>query len=271
MRISPGWVALRYLHDPKAAAAHFAHIPGGRKVRTPSRAQAIGGGAPREAMGQHEQAKGVLRDRRAIRRCLCTASWRGRGSGSEISACAGPPAFSPQEHNVLSNAPEVVRAAQILSTLGERDMLASIYAETLASRTDIAGMAVMGELAGKNGDGTRDAAVIGEYAYARGLPLDYYAYPTVGLPDYQPIAPPVEPAVTYSIARRRVTSTRRSCSSGLRRGPDAGNAGGPASTPPPNTRSPIAATACSRTQSYNMQMGAAELSICSAVTTAPTS
>ncbi len=37
---------------------------------------------------------------------------------------------------------------------------------------------------------------------ARGLPLDYYAYPTVGLPDYKPIAPPIEPAVAYSIARQ---------------------------------------------------------------------
>ena len=37
---------------------------------------------------------------------------------------------------------------------------------------------------------------------ARGLPLDYYAYPIVGLPDYKPIAPPIEPAVAYSIARQ---------------------------------------------------------------------
>ena len=38
--------------------------------------------------------------------------------------------------------------------------------------------------------------------YGRGLPLDYYAYPVVGLPDYQPIAPPIEAAVAYSIARQ---------------------------------------------------------------------
>jgi soluble lytic murein transglycosylase len=80
-------------------------------------------------------------------------------------------------------------------------MLASIYAELGESGTDIAGMAMLGELAGKNGDG-RAMLLLGEYAYARGLPLDYYAYPTVGLPDYQPIAPPIEPAVAYSIARQ---------------------------------------------------------------------
>ena len=37
---------------------------------------------------------------------------------------------------------------------------------------------------------------------SRGLPLDYYAFPTIGLPDYKPVGPPVEPAVAYSIARQ---------------------------------------------------------------------
>jgi len=44
--------------------------------------------------------------------------------------------------------------------------------------------------------------LLGKGALGRGLPLDHYAYPVVGLPDYTPIAPPVEPAVTYSIARQ---------------------------------------------------------------------
>src|SRR6185437_4717212 len=103
----------------------------------------------------------------------------------------GPPTFTPQEQGVLSNL-EVVRAAEILYKLGERDMLASIYAELGESGTD---------LAGKNGDG-RAMLLMGEAAYGRGLPLDYYAYPIVGLPDYPPIAPPIESAVAYSIARQ---------------------------------------------------------------------
>jgi soluble lytic murein transglycosylase len=44
--------------------------------------------------------------------------------------------------------------------------------------------------------------LLGQGAYGRGLPLDYYAYPTVGLPDYKPIGPPIEAAVAYSIARQ---------------------------------------------------------------------
>jgi soluble lytic murein transglycosylase len=44
--------------------------------------------------------------------------------------------------------------------------------------------------------------LLGSGGYGRGLPLDYYAYPVVGLPKYSPIAPPIEDAVAYSIARQ---------------------------------------------------------------------
>jgi soluble lytic murein transglycosylase len=83
-----GWVALRYLHDPKAAAAHFARIPEGTESPHALRAQAIGRGR-RGGDGSARTGQGVLRDRRAQSRLPITASWRGRGSGSGISACAG--------------------------------------------------------------------------------------------------------------------------------------------------------------------------------------
>ena len=104
-------------------------------------------------------------------------------------------------------------------------MLASIYAELGESATDVAGMAVLGELAGKHGDG-RAMLLLGEAAYGRGLPLDYYAYPIVGLPDYQPIAPPIEAAVAYSIARQESHFNQKVVSTRPRDGSDAGDAGG---------------------------------------------
>ena len=94
-----------------------------------------------------------------------------------------------------------MRAAEILYALDERDLLASIYAELGESGTDVAGLAALAEVAGKHGDG-RAMLLLGEGAYGRGLPLEYYAYPTVGLPSYKPIAPPIDPAVAYSIARQ---------------------------------------------------------------------
>ena len=151
-----------------------------------------------------------------------------------------------------------MRAAEILYTLDERDMLASIYAELGESATDIAGMAMMGELAAKNGDG-RAMVLLGEYAYGRGLPLDYYAYPIVGLPDYQPIAPPIEAAVAYSIARQESHFNQKVVSSanamGLMQVTPAAGIDTAAKFKVTYNRDRLL-----KDPVYNMQMGAAELS-----------
>ena len=153
---------------------------------------------------------------------------------------------------------EVVRAAQILYALDERDMLASIFAELGESGTDIAGMAMLGELAGKHGDG-RAMLLLGESAYGRGLPLDYYAYPIVGLPDYQPIAPPIEPAIAYSIARQESHFNQKVVSSahamGLMQVTPAAAIDTAAKFKVAYSRDRLL-----KDPAYNMQMGAAELS-----------
>jgi soluble lytic murein transglycosylase len=251
-----GWVALRYLHDPKTAAGHFARISEGTEN---PHALSRGGywqGRAAEAMGQHEQAKAFYESAAQY-----TAAYYGQLARARLGlrelGLRGPPVFTPQEHNVLSNL-EVVRAAQILYTLGERDMIASIYAEIGESGTDIAGMAMLGELAGKNGDG-RAMLLLGEYAYARGLPLDYYAYPTVGLPDYQPIAPPIEAAVAYSIARQESHFNQKVVSSahamGLMQVTPAAGIDTAAKYKVTYNRDRLL-----KDPVYNMQMGAAELS-----------
>jgi soluble lytic murein transglycosylase len=251
-----GWVALRYLHDPKTAAEHFARISEGTENPHALSRAGYWQGRAAEAMSQHEQAKAFYESAAQY-----TATYYGQLARARLGlrdlGLRGPPVFTPQEHNVLSNL-EVVRAAQILYTLGERDMIASIYAEIGESGTDIAGLAILGELAGKNGDG-RAMLLLGEYAYARGLPLDYYAYPTVGLPDYQPIAPPIETAVAYSIARQESHFNQKVVSSayamGLMQVTPAAGIDTAAKYKVTYNRDRLL-----KDPVYNMQMGAAELS-----------
>jgi soluble lytic murein transglycosylase len=115
------------------------------------------------------------------------------------------------------------------------------------------------EAAGKRGDG-RAMLLLGKAAYGRGLPLDYYAYPIIGLPDYSPIAPPVEPAVVYSIARQESHFNQKVVS--------------PANAMGFMQVTPVAAQDTAKRYKapynkgrllsdpvYNMQMGAAELSM----------
>jgi soluble lytic murein transglycosylase len=252
-----GWIALRFLHDPATAAQHFARIDDGTDN---PHALARGGywqGRTADAMGQHAQAKTFYENAAQY-----TATYYGQLARARLGltdlGLRGPPTFNAQEHSVLSNL-EIVRAAEILYALDERDMLASIFAEIGESGTDIAGMAMLAESAGKHGDG-RAMLLLGKGAYGRGLPLDYYAYPIIGLPDYTPIAPPVDPAVTYSIARQESHFNQKVVSSA--------HAMGFMQVTPAAAQDTAkrfkAAFNRNRLLSdpvYNMQMGAAELSI----------
>jgi soluble lytic murein transglycosylase len=252
-----GWIALRFLHDPASAAQHFANI----SVDTNNpHALARGGywqGRAAEAMGQHAQAKAFYDAASQYTATYYGQLARGRLGLPDIGL-RGPPTFTAEEQTLLGNL-EIVRAAEILYALDERDMLASIYAELGESGTDIAGMAMLAEAAGKRGDG-RAMLLLGKGAYGRGLPLDYYAYPIVGLPDYSPIAPPVDPAVTYSIARQESHFNQKVVS--------IANAYGFMQVTPAAAqdtaklfKAPYNKARLLSDPVYNMQMGAAELSM----------
>jgi soluble lytic murein transglycosylase len=251
-----GWIALRYLHDAKTAAGLFAHIPQGTDN---PHALSRGGywqGRAAEALGNRVQATAFYRQA-----AVHSATYYGQLARARLGlhdlGLRGPPVFTAQERKVLSNL-EVVRAVEILYALDERDMLASIYAEIGESGTDIAGMAMLAEVAAKHKDG-RAMVLLGQYAHGRGLPLDFYAYPTVGLPDYKPIAPPIEPAVAYSIARQESHFSQHVVSPAQAMGlmqvtPMAGK---------DTARRYKVTYSKARLRSdpaYNMQMGAAELS-----------
>ena len=169
----------------------------------------------------------------------------------------GAPRFTAEERQVLGKL-EVVRAIELLYELDQRDTLASIFAEIGQSGTDVAGMRMLGEIAAKHHD-ARAMVLLGEYAMSRGLPLGYFAFPTVGLPDYKPIAPPLAQAIAYSIARQESHFNQKVVSSA--------HAMGLMQVTPEACKDTAKRYKVSYNRArlltdpvYNMQMGAAELS-----------
>lgn len=194
-----GWIALRFLHDPKTAAALFAEIPKGtRSPHVLSRGRYWQGRAA-EAMGLRGDAK-VFYETAAKHSATYYGQLARVRLGLDDLGLHGPPKFTAAQRKVYGNL-EVVRAVEILYALDERNLLASIFAEIGETGNDIGGMSAMAEVARKHGDG-RAMVLLGEAAVRRGLPFDYYAYPVVGLPAFKPIAPSVGPAMTYAIARQ---------------------------------------------------------------------
>jgi soluble lytic murein transglycosylase len=251
-----GWIALRFLHDPNAAAEQFAHINDGTDN---PHALARGGywqGRAAEAMGRRAHAKAFYREAARY-----TATYYGQLARARLGlkdlGLVGPPALTAQERAVLSNL-EVVRAAELLYRLDQRNMLASIFAEIGESGNDVAGMSMLAEVAGRHND-PRAMVLLGRYAHARGLPMDYYAYPAYGLPDYKPIAPPIEKAVAYSIVRQESDFNQQDISSAHAMGlmqvtPEAGK------DTARRFKVHYNGTQLRTDPVYNMQMGAAELS-----------
>jgi len=194
-----GWIALRFMNDPAAAASHFAKINEG--TNNPH-ALGRGGywqGRAAEAMGKREEARKFYEAAAQHSAVYYGQLARARLGLPELGL-REPPQIAPDDRGPLNNL-EVVRAVEILYALDERDLIAPIFAELGESANDLAGMAVLAETAHRYKDG-RAMLLLGKAAHSRGLPMDFYAFPTVGLPDYEPLAPPVESAVTYSIARQ---------------------------------------------------------------------
>jgi soluble lytic murein transglycosylase len=140
--------------------------------------------------------------------------------------------------------------------IDERDLIAGALAELGERGGDPVALSAIGEVATRYKD-ARASLLLGKGALSRGLPLEHYAFPTVGLPEYRAIGPAIEPAVAYAIARQESTFNQKTVSS-ARHGPDAGHAGG-RSLRRQEVRRALRREAHPQRPIYNMQLGAAEL------------
>ena len=65
---------------------------------------------------------------------------------------------------------------------------------------NVALLEALGELTGRRND-ARAMLQVGKPSLGRGLPLDHYAFPTIGIPPHRQLAPEIEHGMIYSVAR----------------------------------------------------------------------
>ena len=204
-----GWIALRYAKDAAAANQYFAQIAQASAHPTSLARAAYWQGRTAEALGRHDEARTHYTRGAQYPAAYYGQLARARLGGGEISL---PPTPEPThgERATLARL-EIVRAAEILYAIDERDLVVSIAGD-LADRVDAGALAMLAEVAARNQD-ARTLLLIGKGAMARGLPFEVHAFPTVGLPRYTPHGPQVEPAVAYSIARQESAFNPKAVSS----------------------------------------------------------
>jgi soluble lytic murein transglycosylase len=204
-----GWIALRFLKDPAAAAQHFARITGISNPIALARAGYWRGRAadvmnkPQEARAHYEQA---ARYSTAYYGQLARAKL-----GLSELALAPSPVSETDRRDALANN-EIVRAVEILYAIDRRDLVVQIAADLAERGSDLAILAALAEQMALHED-ARCTLLIGRGVLGRGNAFDHYAFPTFGLPRYAAIAQDIEPAVIYSIARQESAFNAKAVSS----------------------------------------------------------
>ncbi|MEP9353019.1 lytic transglycosylase domain-containing protein [Xanthobacter sp. KR7-65] len=250
-----GWIALRFLKDPRTAAQHFAKIDDEQKHPiTLSRAYYWQARAA-EALGDSGRARAGYEAAARF-----SATYYGQLSRTRLGMAPvvlkGPPSPSFDSRNTFARL-EPVKAIRMLYAIGARDIPLTIYYDLAWRMEDSAQLAMLADLAEANDD-ARGALVVGKEGLAEGHPLEAEAFPTFGLPGYSPIGDPVDKAAVYAIARQESQFNASTLSSA--------KAMGLMQVTPAAGRQVAKVTGVAydegrlmRDQSYNVQFGAAEL------------
>ena len=194
-----GWIALRFLKDPAAAARHFAAI---QKLSSHPTSLARGHywhGRALEAAGDRVAA--LAEYDRAARHVYAYYGQiaRSRMGNKELPVSA-PPVPSAAARTEFERQ-EPVRAIRLLYAAGEPDLALSVLLDLTERARDVATATLLAELPQQAQD-ARSLVFIAKAAFARGLPLDAHAFPTFGMPAFKPAGPAIDSALVYAIARQ---------------------------------------------------------------------
>ena len=192
-----GWIALRYLDNPKTAATHFAHIDNGATNPIVLARANYWRGRAAEALGQADATRASYEAAARYPTAYYGQLARARLGRDQIELRAPSPVLASADASATD---ERVRAAEMLYEIGERDVVLYFAADLGEQSSDVALLEALGELTGRRND-ARAMLQVGKPSLGRGLPLDHYAFPTIGIPPHRQLAPEIEHSMVYSVAR----------------------------------------------------------------------
>jgi peptidoglycan lytic transglycosylase len=189
-----GWIALRFLNDPTTAREHFAQVDQGKTDPvTLSRAAYW--------RGRAAEASGDLDDMQAQYQSAARYGTTYYGQLARVRLGFADLAVSrPAPEPVDESSNELLRAASMLYQMRERDLALSFLTDLAAESSDPAVISGLGKLAARYND-AQAMLVVGKTALGRGFPMDHYAFPDIGVPNYKPVASPLDRCIVYAIVR----------------------------------------------------------------------
>jgi soluble lytic murein transglycosylase len=203
----PGWIALRFLSDPITALQHFGKIDEASSDPIVLARAAYWRGRAFEAAGQFNEMKAQYETAARYSTAYYGQLARARIGMSEM-ALRPPPRPQPTMDGPSS---DLLRAADMLYAMNELDLVLTFIGDLAESSKDVAMLSALGELTARHND-AQAMLVLGKTALARGLTMDRYAFPEIGVPAYSPIAPPIDRCMVYSVVRTESAFDQRDTS-----------------------------------------------------------
>jgi soluble lytic murein transglycosylase len=202
-----GWIALRYLNDAKKALTHFAHVDEGCVNPTTLARANYWRGRAEEVLGNKEAMR--VNYEEAARHTTAYYGQLARARlGFDTIALRDP----QQVEHASGAANDIVRAVEMLYAVGERETALYFAADLGDDSSDVPTLSAVAEAAGRNND-AHAMLELGKTALARGLAVDPYAFPTIGIPQHTAIGPAIDRSIIYSVARTESAFNQRDRSS----------------------------------------------------------
>jgi soluble lytic murein transglycosylase len=193
-----GWIALRFLKQPDVAAVHFAEAAKSAATPISLARVAYWQGRAAEAGGQPDEARRHYEE--ATRYPI---TYYGQLASAKLGLQSLPLRVVNVDADVRA-AFEGNTAAQALRRLyevGARELALPLYIDLALRLSDPTQLNALGDLAVEHRD-SRGLLAVGKTAVQRGFPLDLHAFPTIGIPAYEPVGDRVEKAMVFAIARQ---------------------------------------------------------------------
>jgi soluble lytic murein transglycosylase len=195
-----GWIALRYLKDPKTALKHFTRIEEIAPTRTDlARAQYWLGRTYAE-LGSPGEAKAAYRKASQF-----PTIYYGQLAREQIGLSKAPVEMAGGQPSAAARnriaKDEAVRAFKMVAATGRKREL-NLFVWSFANRfKTVDDMNAAAALAWDAG-GPVLSLRVAKAAASKDLDIDYWGYPTKAMPSWSHIGPPVEKALVYGLARQ---------------------------------------------------------------------
>jgi soluble lytic murein transglycosylase len=193
-----GWIALRFLDEPALAAPHFRAAS--KIAETPISVARVAywQGRTAEAVGAEEVAQ-----RHYERAAAYPITYYGQLArakiGNPLSLRTAPE--DGEATRAAFNASAAAKGLRLLYGMGAPDLALALHVDLAQRLNHPSQLEAAGDIALEHRD-ARGLLVLGKAAVQRGFPLDTHAYPTIGIPTFEPVGGRVDKAMVYAIARQ---------------------------------------------------------------------